>query len=439
MKPRLVRNITLAGLYATCALGLALPALAQTADQATLQELRRTIEAQQRQIQQQAELLQQLQRRVEEVSRSTERAEQQAHKAAQQAAALGGAPPVVTSAEKNVNLAISGQVNRGVLLVEDGVRTEVFHVDNDNSSTRLRLVGTAQVSDDFGLGSNIEVQFESNSTASVSQSANRGVGPNSFTERKLEFYLDSKRLGRLWVGQGSTASDGTSELDLSGTGVVGYAGIADFAGGLLFRNSQTNQLTTASIGSVYSQLDGLSREDRVRYDTPRFGGFQLSASAIADDRWDGALRFGGDFGSVKAAAALGYANPSTASADQRINGSASFLHVSGFNLTIAGGEDDPETAGRSDPKFFYAKLGYIAHIFSIGSTAFAFDYSQTDDIAQNGDEFTTAGAFAVQSLDDYGTQFYLGIRHHDLDRPGTPDGRHPRRADRCPREVLTPA
>jgi len=45
---------------------------------------------------------------------------------------------------------------------------------------------------------------------------NSEAGPNNFTERKLEIYFDSKRLGRLWLGQGDTASNGTSEVDLSG-------------------------------------------------------------------------------------------------------------------------------------------------------------------------------------------------------------------------------
>jgi len=43
---------------------------------------------------------------------------------------------------------------------------------------------------------------------------NSEAGPNNFTERKLEIYFDSKRLGRLWLGQGDTASNGTSEVDL---------------------------------------------------------------------------------------------------------------------------------------------------------------------------------------------------------------------------------
>ena len=41
----------------------------------------------------------------------------------------------------------------------------------------------------------------------------------SFTERKLEFWVKHKEAGKLSIGQGSTASDGVAEADLSGTGV----------------------------------------------------------------------------------------------------------------------------------------------------------------------------------------------------------------------------
>jgi predicted porin len=75
----------------------------------------------------------------------------------------------VESGNDTVRLSISGQVNRGVLAVDDGEETDVHHVDNDASSTRIRFIGEADVSDDLTVGSAIEVQFESNSTADVSQ------------------------------------------------------------------------------------------------------------------------------------------------------------------------------------------------------------------------------------------------------------------------------
>ncbi|MGI9452612.1 MAG: hypothetical protein ACR2QH_18510, partial [Geminicoccaceae bacterium] len=126
-------------------------------------------------------------------------------------------PREMQSGSDDVSLTVSGQVNRGILVTDDGDETDVFFVDNDNSSTRIRLLGDAKLNDDISVGSVIEVQFESNSTADVSQDNQRDAGDNNFTERKLEVFADSKAYGRLWLGQGDTASNGTSEVDLSGT------------------------------------------------------------------------------------------------------------------------------------------------------------------------------------------------------------------------------
>jgi hypothetical protein len=56
-----------------------------------------------------------------------------------------------------VKLTVSGQVNRGVLFVDNGDTSDIFHVDNDNSSTRLRFVGTGTLTEDVTVGSQIEV------------------------------------------------------------------------------------------------------------------------------------------------------------------------------------------------------------------------------------------------------------------------------------------
>ena len=68
-----------------------------------------------------------------------------------------GADDSILSGSSNVHLSLSGQVNRGVLFVDDGNQTEILHVDNDNSSTRFRLIGSADYNDDISIGSVIEV------------------------------------------------------------------------------------------------------------------------------------------------------------------------------------------------------------------------------------------------------------------------------------------
>jgi hypothetical protein len=115
--------------------------------------------------------------------------------------------------------------------------------------------------------------------------------------------LDNPIAGRVTVGYGDTASNSTSEVDLSGTTVIGFSEVEDLAGGILFRD-KNGELSDTTIGNVFDNLDGLGRDDRIRYDSPSFTGVKFSTSAVADNRWDAAIRYGGDFGPVKTAAAI---------------------------------------------------------------------------------------------------------------------------------------
>ena len=332
-------------------------------------------------------------------------------------AVVGFAAPAaaqeVDSGNDKVKMAISGQVNRGVLYADDGTDTGIMHVDNDNSSTRFRLIGSGKYDDDITVGTQIEVQFESDSTANINIDGSTTGGANSFTERKLELFFDHARFGRIWLGQGDTASNGTSEVDLSGTGVIGYSGVTDLAGGIDFGGIGSG----TEVGDVFSNFDGLSRDDRIRYDTPSFSGFKLSASSAEGNKHDAAVRFSGDLGGgLRLAAATAWAKSATL--DSQINGSVSLLHVSGFNVTAAGGRQTLRDPARTeDPIFYYAKLGYLWK-GGIGNTAFAVDWEQANDVAADDDEATTFGIFLVQKVDSIATEFYIGARNYQLDRPG---------------------
>jgi hypothetical protein len=410
---------------------------AQAVDAAAVQRLQQLIEQQQAQIAAQARMLEALQGEVRALARSAQesataanaaqRTATQAAATAEQASAQAANAPVpektVTSGKKGIKLAVSGQVNRGVLFVDDGAKTHAIHVDNDNSSTRIRFVAEGRLNEEFKVGAHVEVQFESNSSGVVNQFNERGVGPNNFTERKLEVYLDSKTFGRLWIGQGDTASNGVSERDLSGTSVAGYSAVHDLAGGMIFVRSGLPQaiVTDPSIGATFTNLDGLSRDDRVRYDTPKWNGFHLRGSVIANGRWDVGGRFAGKVWDTKLAAALAYwSRPGR----EGVSGSISGLHASGINLSFAGGNADftspaAVAAGRFDSSFWYVKLGYLNNFLtSAGKTGIAVDYFNGNDQAANFDEGEAFGVFLVQNLDKVATELYVGGRVYDLDRRG---------------------
>ena len=334
-------------------------------------------------------------------------------------------PAPVATCERPIELTVSGQVNRAVLYADNGDDNDVFFVDNDNSSTRVRWRATGDIDCVNTVGALIETQFESNSTAAISFEQNSAAGPNNFTERHMTVWWENDNLGRIWLGQGDMASNGISEIDLSGTSVVAYSGVADLASGLEFSGTSTQD-----VGDAFSNFDGLSRQDRIRYDTPTFAGFRLSASVEDDEGWDVALRYAGEFGFGEIAAGVAYfsaqgVNGAGASRDfDGVSGSGSILFNPGLSLTVAAGYVDPDYSG-ADPYFLYGKIGYETQLNSLGTTAFSIDGYYGEDItnvggvtaAGNGigDESLSFGAAIVQNIDIVRTELYLAGRYYELD------------------------
>jgi len=406
---------------------LGLAGTAGAVDEQMLERMEQIIKQQQAQIEAQAKALEKLQQQVDALSENAVREATAAAKAEIQNSAVS--PDIVRAkGGEKVKVQIYGQVNRAFLAADDGDSSDYYIVDNDNSSSRMGLIGEVDVNDDLTIGGKFEIEYQSNPSNVVNQDNKNPDGGDGtgFDERWVDAQITSKRFGKLYIGKGATASDGTSEVDLSGTAVVGYSGIVDMAGGILFYDDDANARSATAIGNVFSNFDGLSRRNRIRYDSPEFWGLSLSGSLLSDGG-DVALKYAAKWGEDwKFAAAAAYADPQATSntVANQYNGSASILHSSGFNFTVAGGYQDlesglfnPDGTNRDDdPTFYYAKAGYRAKWFEVGETRFSVDYQYVEDLAQDGDEAKTVGFQVVQDFPEWGSEYYLGYRWHELDR-----------------------
>lgn len=326
----------------------------------------------------------------------------------------------VVAGEKKVRLAISGQINRGLLIYGDGRETKVRSVDNKNSSTRVRFVATARINGDLTIGGKIELGIESNSSAKISQADATVSRASVINERYTDLYVASKKWGRLSLGQGDMASNKTSEVDLSGTSVAGSADMDDTGGGLFFAEAG-GALSGIRADRAFNHMDGLGRNDRIRYDTPSLGGFAAAISRMDGGAWDLALRYGQKLGPVSFKAAAAFENFESASStiDNQYNGSLSVLHNNGLNLTFAWGARDTKgvAAGRN-PRFLYWKLGQRLRLIPAGVTALAIEYGNFDELHGDGEDGRVWGLQAVQNIKAWSVELFAAFRHYDLDAPG---------------------
>jgi hypothetical protein len=315
------------------------------------------------------------------------------------------------------SLTLSGQLNPAFNVVDDGISTDVFIVDNDTSGSKFRLDVDAPL-DETSLGGTIEVGVSPNNSNSVSQDE-----PNvaaDYDVKKAEVSFRNDRYGRLQLGKGSSAADDTAEYDLSlVAGSIMYAGVADIAGGILFTDG--TDITDTAINAAFFDFDP-GNLGRIRYDSPMFGPVQGSASYGNDDQWAAAVTLGGDYGDWSGwtvgdftlLAAASVYNPEEDGVDYAYAASASFLHdPTGLSLTLSTGGQKLDEG--DDPSNLYAKLGWDTEFWAIGPTGFGVDYTQGEDISGEGDEGTSWGIAAVQRIDRYGIDLYSQLRSYSLD------------------------
>ncbi len=348
--------------------------------------------------------------------------------AQQKAAPAKGANQVVNGTDK-IKLAISGQIDRGVLYFDDGAENNFFNVDNGNSSTRIRFIGTAKPDDDLTISTNLEFDLRSNASDRIDQTQeNTGVDADTlFRIRRASISVGSATYGKFTIGQDKAATDDIAEIDLSGTSTAGESAITDLGGNLFFRNSA--HVNGRRMSQIFGNFDG-GRDDLIRYDTPAFGGFSASADFAQGGMYETALRFDSTkeypdlLGGTKIQAGIGYANvedktnnpPNNTSFDDQVVGSVSVLTPVGISVTLAGGERFSTLDACEDPTNYYAKLGYQAQWFSFGKTAIAAEYGRTFDLTDNGDDGEVFGFQALQNIDDWAMEIFAAYRHFNVEQ-----------------------
>lgn len=280
-----------------------------------------------------------------------------------------------------------GQLNLGVISVDDGVDRNTSFVDNDNSNSRIGLLMTQELQDGASFRFNIETALGFTGSAALNGADNGFDVEYRRTElRKLEVSYSTPTLGTFSFGQGSMSADGASEADLSSTGVAAYVGISDIAGSQSLRFGN-GAVSNASIGGTNTTFDG-SRRFRVRYDTPSYNGFSGSVSAGQEvlssgndtEYYDLGARYDQDYGDYTVDARLAYSFRS--SADDLVVGSMAVLHnPTGLNAAFAAGKQID-----ADENYAYVKLGLTREYISYGATSVSIDYYDGSDFIAVGSD-----------------------------------------------------
>ncbi|MGL4395119.1 MAG: hypothetical protein ACRCS9_01135, partial [Hyphomicrobium sp.] len=349
---------------------------------------------------------------------------------------------------RKVSLSISGQVNKAVLIWDDGHESNAYVVGNKNDQSNFAFAGDAKFAPGWAAGYDLTLRVRDDLSDDVDADSDNGAG-DQFQLWQAHWWIEGEKLGKVSVGLASRVSDTAPENDFSEAGVAGYAGVQDLGGAFALRRTD-GTLIDLAWGDLYNHFNGDTAKI-IRYDTPAVMGFIASASWGEDDIWDVGLRYDGEGGGFKLAAAIAYTEVTDTDGQfadinhSTLVGSAAVLHeATGLNALVSFGvrafdqtalDADGVARTPEDAKFVYAKLGWLAKLNGFGPTAFYGEYgwfkdfvSVTDDagvvaaldttgaatrIAGNTAEVWGAGV--VQHIEAAEMQIYLGYRLHQAE------------------------
>jgi len=170
------------------------------ADKETLDRLEKIIQQQQEQIAAQQKALEQLQGEVEALKgASAEERTEVSEERQVYAEAVSEEQKGAVVSDSKLNIKLYGQVNKAVLFSNDGNSGNTYLVDNDNSSTRIGVLGTVNPNDKFKVGTRLEFEYQTNPSNLVSQDDKR-ISDTDFEKRILDLWVDTNAFGKFSLG-----------------------------------------------------------------------------------------------------------------------------------------------------------------------------------------------------------------------------------------------
>jgi hypothetical protein len=278
---------------------------------------------------------------------------------------------IARAGTRNTSLHIYGQVNYALLSWDDGVASDTYVVDNETSSSRLGLIGQARIGNGTVAGYRIEMDFWGASSSEVHAGASDVAGDQAVRVRHANWFVEDASLGRLTVGQGSPATDDITIISLGAKMSDAALHLNNaFALGFVPGPIAPNPVFEFKWADFAHTVDSM-RGNFVRYDTPIYKGFLLSAAAGENDIWDVALRYSDGPDWLRFAGGIGYMDNGELGI-RDLKGSFSALHIpTGLFATVAGALRDDYGVTLDVPRdsyFYFVQLGLTKRYLPFGNT-----------------------------------------------------------------------
>jgi hypothetical protein len=319
---------------------------------------------------------------------------------------------------RKVSLTVSGWVGQQITFWDDGHESNTYiHDLGTTLGSHVKFTGSAQISPGWSAGYVLQIEAISNDGLQINQanpntsalyntlSGDDVAGQGGTQVLQSYWFVKSDSLGKVSIGRQSQASDNTAIL-VDGSGSLVPANWVAFdtnsfgmrmGNGAFTQLSWGNAQSCSGMGGAWGDCNGLT-QNVVRYDSPTFGGFSVSASWGDDDMWDVAARYAGEWGGFKVAAAAAYNEVNNGDYNnietrlgltvpdmEYFQAGAFVMHVPTglFGLVNYGNLqfDGDNIFGVSGPdaETWYGKIGLRTRLSALGHTVFYGEYLNGQD------------------------------------------------------------
>ncbi len=355
---------------------------------------------------------------------------------------------LVRSGNSRVSLTVYGQVNRAVRFAFTEEDTQVHHVDQDGSSSRLGFLARGRVDEGLTISARTEVEWQYNRRSATRDDLGNNPevdrsdsGNVRIRARHVDLWTDHRDLGQLWLGKGSIASDAATLITMSGTSYV-FAfhgpGVDDSL--RASQDGRANKVARHGFLAFTGQ-----RQNRIMYATPNVMGFRALVSHSEKDRVAAGLRYAGSpFGmkDIRAAMRFGWyrqAGPGATHDDlgdapevkvqemrvgsrtgtQHYGLSGGIMHVpTGFSLSGSWGRTewgkDPTPKDHMDdrsPEMFAGEVGWTGSVWDMGTTSVSLGYGRWTGGGDDKGHSERVHTAVVQRIVPAATDIYLGVSY----------------------------
>jgi len=345
---------------------------------------------------------------------------------------------------RKVSLTVSGWVGQQVMWWDDGYESNVYVGDlGATLSSHFKFTGQATIAPGWTAGYVLHVEVRNNNSLGITQDYyENGTNVADGVQLLQSFwFVKSEKLGKVGVGLQSQASDNTAIL-VDGSGSLVPANWVAFDYASFFIRNSASAVTTDGPqyigvggcfgGGVIGDCNG-GTQNVVRYDSPTFGGFSVSASWGEDDMWDVAARYAGEHAGFKVAVAGAYSELTGGSnTPQFFDDTFEYFQVGAYIQHVPTGlflygaygnaQYDIQTG---DADTYYVKAGLRERWTHLGHTVVYGEYEKNESsgafvqstyaTAPNADptdsDFNLWGVGVVQEIDAAAMSMWLSYRN----------------------------